>query len=93
VIISEVTSLSVRILPSVRGTDPFRMNPQVLDFRASGGLLTQKPPLRRCICEEGIYTLYLSISVNNNVELSTSSCFHAEDSTTAFRWLEASRQK
>jgi len=72
--------------------NPFRMNPQIFSYPWvwRGGFLTQKPPLRRGVCEDVIYSLYLLISVNNNVELNTSRCFQAEDLTMAFRWLEAS---
>jgi hypothetical protein len=61
--------------------------------RGAGVLLTQKPPLRRDVCEDVIHSLYLSISVNNNVEMSTYRCLQDEDSTKAFRWSEASRRK
>jgi hypothetical protein len=71
--------------------NPFRMNPQIFSFPWVWGDSWIRS--LRGVCEDVICAIYLSISVNNNVELSSSHYFQTEDSTKAFRWLEASRQK
>jgi hypothetical protein len=63
-IVREFTSLYVKILPAVKGTESIPNEPTNFSLPVSlGGLMTQKLPLRRGVCEDVIYSLYLSIGV------------------------------
>lgn len=55
-IISEVTSLSVRILPSVRGTESIPNEPTSRSFPYIWGPPDPEHPLRRGVCEDLIDT-------------------------------------